>query len=116
MHPHRYQNERSAVPKTLPEAATQGSKSPANEAASARPPPASDDAAGSWKLLKWAAVHERTGKSRSQAWRDIRAGKFPAPVQTGPNSVAWYLHEIDAYLRALPRAAYAPASEQPEAA
>jgi prophage regulatory protein len=71
---------------------------------------------GPTKLIKWDKVHERTGKSRSQAWRDIRAGKFPAPVQCGPNSVAWYEHELDAYLRALPRVAYAPASKQPAAA
>jgi prophage regulatory protein len=109
MHPHQYR-KRGAVPKTRPELVTEGSKSPANEAAAPRPPPASNDAAISWKLLKWPAVHERTGKSRSQAWRDIRAGRFPAPVQTGPNSVAWYEHEIDAYVGSLPRATYAPAA------
>ena len=62
------------------------------------------------KLIKWPAVHEKTGKSRSQAWRDIRAGQFPAPLKTGPNSVAWLEHEIDAYVASLPRATYAPAA------
>jgi prophage regulatory protein len=64
------------------------------------------------KLVKWAIVHELTGKSRSQAWRDIRAGRFPSPVQTGPNSVAWYLHEVEAYVASRPRVSYAPQPQE----
>lgn len=53
-------------------------------------------------------------RRRSQIWRDIKAGRFPAPVQTGPNSVVWYQDEVDARLASLPRVPYAPS--QPEAA
>jgi len=60
------------------------------------------------KLLRWPAVHELTGRSRAQVWRDVRAGKFPAPVSTGPNSVAWYLDEIETYIASRPRVTYAP--------
>jgi prophage regulatory protein len=60
------------------------------------------------KLIRWPVVHEKTGKSRTQVWRDIRAGKFPAPVQIGPNSIGWYLDEIEAYTASRPRVSYAP--------
>ena len=74
-----------------------------------------DEATRPRKLIKWPVVHDKTGKSRSQAWRDIRANRFPAPVQTGPNSVAWYEDEVDAWLGSRRRVSYAPAPEQPAA-
>ena len=61
-------------------------------------------------LLRWPADKSRTGKSRTQAWRDIRAGTFPAPVTIGPNAVAWYEDEISAWNASRPRVAYAPAN------
>ena len=61
-------------------------------------------------LLRWPAVKARTGKSRTQAWRDIKAGTFPSPVEIGPNAVAWYEDEISAWNASRPRVAYAPAS------
>jgi prophage regulatory protein len=67
-------------------------------------------------LIKWPLVHERTGKSRTQAWRDIRDNRFPAPVQVGPNSVAWYEDEIDAYVASRPRVSYAPPADERPAA
>ena len=75
-----------------------------------------DGTPASRKLIKWPVVHEKTGKSRTQAWRDIRAGRFPAPVQTGPNSVSWYLDEVEAYVASRPRVSYAPMPDQPAAA
>jgi prophage regulatory protein len=60
------------------------------------------------KLIKWPAVHAKTGKSRTQAWRDVRMNRFPAPVVIGPNSVAWFEDEIDAWLSNRPRVSYAP--------
>ena len=64
---------------------------------------------GGRRVLRWDAVHERISKSRAQVWRDIRAGKFPAPITLGGNSVGWYADEIDAWLAARPRVNYAPA-------
>ena len=55
------------------------------------------------------ALEVKAGKSRVQIWRDIRAGKFPAPVKVGENSVAWYVDEVNAWLEARPRVNYAPA-------
>jgi len=63
------------------------------------------------EVIRWPAVHQKTKKSRPQAWRDIRAGLFPSPVQIGPNSVGWYSDEIDAWVASRPRVAYAPKGE-----
>jgi prophage regulatory protein len=63
-------------------------------------------------ILRWPDVHRLTGRSRTQAWRDIRAGKFPAPVKLGPNSVGWYEDEVAEHQRSLQRVGYA-ASQSP---
>ena len=62
-------------------------------------------------LIRWPEVYRRCKKSRTQVWRDVRAGKFAAPVQTGPNSIAWWEDEIDAQNESLPRVDYAPDQE-----
>jgi predicted DNA-binding transcriptional regulator AlpA len=54
----------------------------------------------------WRGVSAATGKSRVQIWRDIRAGRFPAPVELGPNSIGWYRNEIDAWITGRPRRMY----------
>ncbi len=63
------------------------------------------------RLLRWPEVHKRYGKSRTQVWRDVRAGKFPAPVQIGPNSVGWWSDELDAHDETLSKVAWAPDEE-----
>jgi prophage regulatory protein len=55
------------------------------------------------RILRAPAVEERTQRSRVQCWRDIKANKFPLPVQLGPNSVGWFEDEIDAWLTSRPR-------------
>jgi prophage regulatory protein len=59
------------------------------------------------KIIRFPEVCEKRGKSRVQTWRDVRDGKFPAPVQLGPNSVGWFEHEVDANLEGLPRVHWA---------
>jgi prophage regulatory protein len=54
----------------------------------------------------WRGVCRKTGKSRVQLWRDIRNGRFPAPIEIGPNSVAWHEVEVEAWLAARPRRTY----------
>jgi prophage regulatory protein len=54
----------------------------------------------------WRGVCRKTGKSRVQLWRDIRNGRFPTPIEIGPNSVAWHNIEVDAWLAARPRRTY----------
>jgi predicted DNA-binding transcriptional regulator AlpA len=50
------------------------------------------------RLIKRWAVHDKTGDCRSQAWRDIRASRYPTPVQTGSN---WYEGHVTSLFRAI---------------
>ena len=47
------------------------------------------------------------GRSRVQIYRDIKAGKLPAPFELGPNSVAWFEAEVDEVLASRRRRTYA---------
>ncbi len=58
------------------------------------------------KIIRSKAVTLRTGKSRVQIWRDVKAKKFPSPLVLGPNSIGWHEHEIDAWLASRPRRTY----------
>lgn len=58
------------------------------------------------KILRETDVKKRSGKSRAQRWRDIRAGLFPAPVELGPNSIGWFEDEIEEWLASRPRRTY----------
>ncbi len=60
------------------------------------------------RLLRAKAVMARMGWSRTTLWRRVRAGEFPAPVQTGPNAVAWFDDEVDTAQENLSRVSYAP--------
>ena len=60
------------------------------------------------RLLRTKAVMVRMGWSRTTLWRRVRAGEFPAPVSTGPNSVAWFSDEIDEAQENLARVNYTP--------
>lgn len=59
------------------------------------------------KILREPEVRALDGKSRVQRWRDIRAGKYPAPVQIGANSVGWYEDEVFTWINSRPRVNYA---------
>ena len=54
----------------------------------------------------WRSICVKTGKSRVQLWRDIRAKRFPPPIELGPNSIGWYRSEVDAWLQSRPRRTY----------
>jgi predicted DNA-binding transcriptional regulator AlpA len=54
----------------------------------------------------WAGICAEVHKSRVQLWRDIRAGRFPAPIETGSNSIAWFKLEVDDWLATRPRRTY----------
>lgn len=58
----------------------------------------------------WARITAEIGKSRTQLWRDVRAGLFPAPIETGPNSLAWIRSEVDAWKASRPRRTYSAAA------
>ena len=65
------------------------------------------------KILRPKEVQKLIGKSRVQIWRDVRAGRFPAPISLGPNSAGFYQDEILAWLESRPRQTYAPKTEAP---
>ena len=66
------------------------------------------------KVLGLRQLHELIGRGRTltafRMWtaRRCRAGDFPAPVKIGPNSVAWYADEVEAWLQQAPRVHYRP--------
>jgi predicted DNA-binding transcriptional regulator AlpA len=41
--------------------------------------------------------------SREYLWRMIRAGTFPAPIELGPNALAWIAEEVRQWKAARPR-------------
>ena len=63
------------------------------------------------RLVPAKQVMVRMGWSRTTLWRRVRAGQFPRPVRTGPNSVDWFDDEVDEAQANLPRVDYAPAPE-----
>ena len=42
---------------------------------------------------------DKTGKSRSTIWRDIKAGTFPEPVPIGFRSIAFVEQEVDDWIK-----------------
>jgi prophage regulatory protein len=46
------------------------------------------------KLLRFPAVRERTGLSRSTIWRLERRGEFPKHHRISPNVVAWVEEDV----------------------
>lgn len=50
------------------------------------------------KLMRWPAVRQATGLSRSTVWRLEQTGDFPRRHQLGANSVGWPAADIKAWL------------------
>jgi len=50
-------------------------------------------------LLRLPAVCALIGLSKSQIYRMIRSGEFPAPVRLGQNSVAWPSDQVDSWIQ-----------------
>ena len=50
--------------------------------------------------------HRFGGKSRVQIWRWVRDGRFPTPVQLGPNSVAFRVKDVLEWEAGLERKTY----------
>ena len=61
------------------------------------------------RILNSKEVDELVPKSRTQRWRDIKAGKFPAPIEVGPNRLGWYEDEIQDWQASRPRRTYGAA-------
>ena len=63
------------------------------------------------RILRPKQVTERMGWSRTTLWRRVRAGQFPAPIQTGPNTIGWFDDIVDDAQENLESVNYAPAPE-----
>lgn len=57
-------------------------------------PGAAAKAHGALRLLRFPAVRERTGLSRSTIWRLERVGAFPRHRRISANAVAWVEEEV----------------------
>lgn len=56
------------------------------------------------RILRLPEVEKTVGKKRSTIYRDIAAGKFPAPYNLGSSrSVGWLSTEISAWILSRPR-------------
>lgn len=51
-------------------------------------------------LLRLPQVKARTGLSRSDLYRRVQSGDFPAPVKLGERASAWPEHEVSAWCEA----------------
>lgn len=49
-------------------------------------------------LLRLPSVCALVGLSKSQIYRLIKAGEFPAAIQLGANSVAWPAERVNAWI------------------
>lgn len=50
------------------------------------------------RFIRLKEVVRRVGISKSNIYRLIPDGKFPRPIQLGPNSVAWLESEVSAWV------------------
>jgi len=50
------------------------------------------------RLLRFPAIRERTGLSRSTIWRLERRGAFPRHRQISANAVAWLEEEVEFWI------------------
>jgi prophage regulatory protein len=55
----------------------------------------------SLKLLRFPAVRERTGLSRSTIWRLERHGDFPKHRRISANAVAWVEDEVAVWIQSI---------------
>lgn len=53
------------------------------------------------RLLRLPSVLERIPFSKSEIYRRIKAGTFPAPVRCGLHSIAFLESDIDQYIQKL---------------
>jgi prophage regulatory protein len=52
------------------------------------------------RAITWHELRRKVPWSRAYILQQEKLGKFPKRIRLGPNSVAWFEHEIDAWLEA----------------
>lgn len=55
-------------------------------------------ATGALILERLPTVKARTGLSRSEIYRKVAAGDFPAPIKLGERASAWSAAEVDGWI------------------
>ena len=55
---------------------------------------------GNPRLINRAEVMERTSLTRSGLSRAVKEGTFPGSIQISANRVAWYEHDVEAWILA----------------
>jgi len=58
------------------------------------------------RIIRVNEVMHLTGWSRVTIYRRVKNGDFVSPLQIGQSSIGWYAHEIEEYLKNLPRVSY----------
>ena len=56
------------------------------------------------RLLTRGEVEQRVGLSTSAIYKQMRDGRFPAPIRVGVRAVRWSESEVEAWIAARPRA------------
>jgi prophage regulatory protein len=59
------------------------------------------NAAQPLRMVRMPEAEHRSGRARSSIYRDVAAGRMPAPVHIGPRSVAWPSDIFDRWLASL---------------
>jgi predicted DNA-binding transcriptional regulator AlpA len=57
-------------------------------------------------IAGWRGASAATGRSTAALKRDARAGRFPAPIELGPNRIGWRNSEIQSWIASRPRRRY----------
>jgi prophage regulatory protein len=55
------------------------------------------------RIIRLAAVCDKTGNGEQTIRRAVKSGTFPAPISLGLRSIGWYADEVDAWVAARPR-------------
>jgi predicted DNA-binding transcriptional regulator AlpA len=58
----------------------------------------------------WRGASSKSGRSIPALKRDVRSGRFPPPIEIGPNRIGWRHSEIEAWIASRPRRQYGAAS------
>ena len=57
-------------------------------------------------IVGWRGASAASGRSVPSLKRDVRVGRFPAPLELGPNRLGWRRSWIDDWLASRPRRHY----------
>jgi prophage regulatory protein len=70
---------------------------------SPRTVPSKPDSPEQGRVLRRREVEKKVGHGHSWLYAEMRAGRFPAPLEIGTRSVGWLESEIDSWIASRPR-------------